>query len=69
VGISSALVLTAVGLRIYSKISSARVFAWDDCEYCPPKNQIGDYTDAGGRYKFSGFGICAILQLFGRLCS
>jgi hypothetical protein len=39
VGISSALMLTAVGLRIYSKVSSARVFAWDDCEYYPPKTK------------------------------
>lgn len=33
--ISPLFVIVAVGLRIYSKISSARSFTWDGCEYYP----------------------------------
>jgi hypothetical protein len=55
--ISSFFVVLAVGLRFYSKLSSARPLTWDDGAYSLPK-QIWDYVYASGRYHPSGNGKC-----------
>jgi hypothetical protein len=32
IAVSSVFMVTAVGLRVYSKISTRRAFSWEDCE-------------------------------------
>lgn len=73
VSISSFFMIMAVGLRFYSKITSARPFLWDDCAYhLFGKQTKGTHADTVPRYDFACIGksYAALLsQLIGQLTS
>ncbi len=71
VTISSFLMIVAVGLRVYSKITSARPFLWDDCTYHLFSTQTkGTHADTAPRYDFACIGKsykALLSQLIGQL--
>lgn len=57
VSISSFFMIMAVGLRVYSKITSARPFLGDDCAYhLFSKQPEGNHADTAPRYDVAVIG-------------
>ena len=71
VTVSSFLMIMAVCLRVYSKITSTRPFLWDDCAYrLFSKQTEGAHADTAPRYDFPCIGkpyTALLSQLIGQL--